>query len=109
MNAVTMMSPTPRNLDMLTQYTPQALDRMRATNWPAGLVILLVDRQNRFTFGFTPKAQADLLHVMAQGLPEDRAVSIVEKLSTYNPKQQCLFLIVDEFEGTHFFVPIDVE
>lgn len=64
------------------------------------------DRNARVTLGFWPLTQIDVLRLMASGVPEEGAISILETLRTYDPHESIAVCVGDGVRYSFVQLPL---
>jgi hypothetical protein len=82
-------------LARLRDRLARAAERMKEAHGRGLLVLQLDEAGNRFSIGFTPVRRADVPHVMAMGVPEEAAVSILERVGAYDLRTEAALLVTE--------------
>lgn len=85
--------------------------RLHTAYGPGLITLVLGSEVGGWRLGFTPRHLADVAHVMAMGVPEEAALTMLHRLSFYNAATAALLLVVEDgyrMNGPYSFVQIDL-
>lgn len=92
-------APHPRHLAAATPMWDRMVEgakRLHAAYGPGLIALVLEPKAGDWRLGFTPRHQADLSRVMAMGVSEAAAETIIDRVASYNPSVAAKMLVVEE-------------
>jgi hypothetical protein len=100
-------SPTPLHVKCLERASIHIRERVPGSPI-RGLFRLNIpkDRNARVTLGFWQLAEIDLLRLMAAGVPEEGAISMLETLRTYDPRERIAVCVGDGARYSFVLLPL---
>lgn len=108
-----MPTPAPEHIAFLTGYAPKLNAVLNEARKPRAIVVIHLDSKTGDYRGVvTPAIRIDTPHLMAMGIPEAPALTMIQQMREFDPQHEALVLITEETPDTGFrysFVKIELD